>query len=617
MQITEGLFSRMVLQRTRTDKTRAAFAGTCQAPGTVQARVRTNGRTLRGWNFKKVGQAKGRRLQGRIDGLPVGGPYDIDLRIVDKGQAVDELSVSDVLVGDVWILAGQSNMQGLGWLVDKCKPIDQVRAFYMYDEWDVAVDPLHTTWCAVDPVHGGNPDAPRVQPNRFKGVGPGVAFGQDLHKRTGVPQGLIACAHGGTNMDQWDPRSKKAKGQSLYGAMYRRFKKNGGAVAGVFWYQGCADSQPDKAPCYTQKMKKLVRAMRRDFKDPRLPIVTVQISRTTRLGDPQWWTSIREQQRCLPKHINNLAVVPAVDLPLTDTVHLSGQAQNILGKRCAEAMQVLREGRKAGLPSIDVRDITVKPNPISKMADIIVRFKNVAGSLKAPGLPTGFDLETITAGDRFYRVDLDGDKAILHMQCGLDMADGRLYYGRDYDPYCNITDEAGRSIPAFGPLPVRPTQLRAITPFINSLRISDIFPGADIRKLACPDSLKLHPHRFSGLFCDRHLELADAGQALVYYAFDFHCSQPMKLNLLLGYDGPAKAWCDGRQIFCDPKGTNPATPDDAAITFAAKEGTHQILVALGSRGAAWGVYLRLERRDVSKAALRRNPHEIIMPVIEG
>jgi hypothetical protein len=40
-----------------------------------------------------------------------------------------------------------------------------------------------------------------------------------------------------------------------------------------------------------------------------------------------------------------------------------------------------------------------------------------------------------------------------------------------------------------------------------------------------------------------------------------------------------------------------------------------MVVALGSHGAAWGVFLRLERTDVSKAVLRKNPQSVVMPEV--
>lgn len=564
-----------------------------------------------------MGLAKGGKLAGHIRGLPVGGPYDIDVRIGTDGECV---AVRDVLVGDLWVLAGQSNMEGIGWLKDKRRPVPMVRAFYMTDEWDVAVDPLHTLWCAVDPVHGGNPKAPRVQPARWTGVGPGVAFGQELHRRTGVPQGLIACGHGGTSMSQWDPGLKKLGGQSLYGAMCRRVAKNGECVAGVLWYQGCSDASPEAAPCYSQRMDGLVRSMRRDLADARLPIVAVQISRYSRRGaGAEWWDSIREQQRRLGERIDRLAVVPAIDLPMDDLIHISGTGQNELGRRCAEAMLVLREGRKAGMPPIEVRDVTVRPNPTTGAADVVVRFRNVTGSLRSPGRPTGFSAECHATPLSPFRVDLEGDRAVLRMSCQVSEADGAVYYGQGLDPYCNIVDEANRSIPAFGPLPMRASKPRAVTPYINHLRVSEVLPGVSIRKLGCPDTaaLKLKPRRFEGGFCDRHRELEKAGEALVYYAAEFRCARPMKLKALLGYDGPVKVWVDGKAVFCDPAGTNPARPEDAVIPFPVKEGTHEILVALGSHGAAWGIFLRLERADVSTSQLRKNPQGMQMPEILG
>ena len=61
-----------------------------------------------------------------------------------------------------------------------------------------------------------------------KGAGPGVSFANEMFRLTGVPQGLICCAHGGTTMAQWDPKLKKDGDNSLYGAMLNRVKRNGG-----------------------------------------------------------------------------------------------------------------------------------------------------------------------------------------------------------------------------------------------------------------------------------------------------------------------------------------------------------------------------------------------------
>jgi len=67
--------------------------------------------------------------------------------------------------------------------------------------------------------------------------------------------------------------------------MLRRVRKLGQALARVIWYQGCSDAMPDAAPFYTQRMVKLVRAIRRDFGNRRLPLVLPMSSSQRRQED--------------------------------------------------------------------------------------------------------------------------------------------------------------------------------------------------------------------------------------------------------------------------------------------------------------------------------------------
>jgi sialate O-acetylesterase len=185
-----------------------------------------------------VGKAARGRFVGRLTGLPAGGPYEVELRIVGRdGQAAAQAKVSDVLVGDVWLAAGQSNMQGIGQSDNRLPDDPLVRAFYMNDRWATAREPLHNMWEAIDAVHrdisGGMLPA-KAAPGTM--ISPGVSFAQEMRRRTGVPQGVVACAHGGTTMSQWDPSLAKLGPRSLYGAMMRRLAKNGDTVAGMIWY---------------------------------------------------------------------------------------------------------------------------------------------------------------------------------------------------------------------------------------------------------------------------------------------------------------------------------------------------------------------------------------------
>ncbi len=462
MEIQTGLFDHMVLQRCAGARARHEVQGTTGAKGTVRAVVRRRG-AAPGTAFEGcVGKAAAGVFTARLPPLPAGGPYSIALTVVDPGgRVLDRCRVRDVLVGDVWVAAGQSNMQGCGHLNRPLKPVHAVRAFTMDDRWGVARDPIHNLWSAVDPVHAilcGGANPPRPPANW--GTGPAVAFAHALELVSRIPQGILACAHGGTSMAQWDPGLAAREGnRCLYGALLRRLRKNGGRIAGMIWYQGCSDATPEAAPLYTERMRALVAALRRDTGNPRLPIVMVQIARVTDwpAGDGvRAWNSIQEQQRRLPEQIPHLAVVPAVDLPLDDAIHLSEDAQVRLGHRLAYAMRVLVEGRRAGRPPIAVESARIAPDAFGR-AMVVVRFANVVGRLSSQGCrPAGFSLEGAPPG-ALFDVVLDGPCARLRTGVPAAQAAGwQVWYGRGVDPYCNVTDAADRSLPVFGPLSVEP-----------------------------------------------------------------------------------------------------------------------------------------------------------------
>jgi len=90
-----------------------------------------------------------------------------------------------------------------------------------------------------------------------------------------------------------------------------------------------------------------------------------------------------------------------------------------------------------------------------------------------------------------------------------------------------------------------------------------------------------------------------------YFHAQIDLSEPMRLDLLMGYDGPFRLWLDGKPFFADIEGTNPAVSDQSRKSVSLRAGRHDITVAMDlNEGRAWGFFLRFERKDVSLAQIK-------------
>ncbi len=586
MKITHGLLDGQVLQRDRHGFGRARITGQTAATGAVEARI--------GKRWQPIGRAANGTFHATLTGLKTGGPYRVEFRIGDE-----RLIVRDVFVGDVWILAGQSNMEGVGNLCDAPKPHPLVRCFSMADEWRQAEEPLHYRPEAVDAVHAG-PNPPNRQALErgrkalLKGVSPGLAFGLEMRRRTGVPQGLLACAHGGTSMAQWSPALRDQGGESLYGAMYRRYVKLGQPVAGMLWYQGESDANAEAAPKYTERMVALVAAVRRDLGLPQLPWYLVQIGRHASTEDPRWWNHIQEQQRMLPARIRNLAVAPAVDLELDDGIHLSGRAQQILGRRLA---------RLTTRPGIALERIEIVPTPnlppAQQARSLRLTYRHVTGGLISPGLPTGFVIVSQHGQDTLglFKTTLHGNQVLLHTGMVLAQLERMsISYGHGRMPCCNITDCAGMGLPVMQAVPVPHDKTRA--PDCDHwqtalLRGVKTLAEASWARVSRATTWRTAPPRepFGVL-----PKPADDKRVGVYVLrTTVTATERLEAMLQLGANAPFKLWCNGRLVLTDPAARVPIDPEKYKIRLPLRRGTNELRLAFTppSAGRHLGICARI------------------------
>ena len=410
----------------------------------AQARVMQGERTVIPW----------RAADGAVHNVPAGGPYTIEVDTAARKR----FRFTGILVGDLWVLAGQSNMDGCGKLLDLEPASRMVHAFYCTERWAVAKDPLCVLVDSIDPVHWPceEKDLPRAREEDHKfreyGGGPGVTFGKALYKATGVPIGLVVCSHGGTAIEQWDPALKHLGPKSLYGSMLRRVQACAGKVTGILWYQGESNACPETSNEYKARMKAFIEAMRRDFHAPRLPVIQTQLSRffVDELVFPaEHWNRIQQAQIDLESEMDNVATVAAIDAHLSDAVHIDTPSARRLGARMAEVALVMAYGRKGHHP---LRPDAVRFTDLQR-TELRITYKNVRGRLSPSSDVKGFWVED-AHGKRVAIVSAEtrGLSVVLKLEAAVD-APAKLWYGRGCNPITNLHDNLFAA-PVFGPMTV-------------------------------------------------------------------------------------------------------------------------------------------------------------------
>jgi len=468
LKINLGPVAGSVIQRDPEGRADIKIAGTAprsSANKFVEARILNDkGEPVVNLDWKALERVKNNAWSGTLKGVPQGGPYSVEVRVAGT-TSID--AIKEFFIGDLWVLAGQSNMEGVGDLVDLEQPDPRIRSFDQSDRWVVATEPLHQLVNAADRVHWrkdkeGNAkklegqDLEQYVSNRRKGAGLGLPFAKAMLQRTGVPIGLLPCAHGGTSMDQWSPALKDKQGDSLYGATYRRFLAAGGRVRGVLWYQGESDANPKVIAAFPEKFEKLIASFRQDFLQPDLPFYYVQIGRHVNNTNQAEWNAVQEAQRKLESRVPKVGMVPAVDLSLDDGIHISTQDHKRLALRIANLVTHDMH------PEIEkFRPYKRGPRPVNaKLEGNVVRvlFAEVNGKLVTTGRLGGFTVHG-PDGAQFpaiFRAQIDprdGNSVVLNISGKLP--DGAtIQYAAGRDPYANLNDELDMGAPAFGPIAI-------------------------------------------------------------------------------------------------------------------------------------------------------------------
>lgn len=364
---------------------------------------------------------------------------------------------------EVWILAGQSNMEGVGELTLALPPSTEVWSFTSAGHWEPAADPLHRFWESFTPIHrnlarAGLPPERRqlgdaelaqlVARERRYGAGLGLAFGQALAAARGRPIGLLPCAHGATTLEQWSWRRRDQGGASLYGAMCERLRRAGGRLAGLLWYQGESEGWNEVAAAsYGTDFATWIDHLRADLDRPQLPVIAVQIGRTT-LDSPRAsaWNAVQLAQYELPLRVAATAVTSAIDLPLVDCIHINARGLQRLGRRLARLALAL-EANPALPPGPRLCGASFGTEPPDRGLTRL-EFSDVAGTWQPADNMTGFEVLD-PAGlahplNHFINAWPDpADGTAILVRTNLPLQPGEtIAYGYGLRPCCNVVDAA-------------------------------------------------------------------------------------------------------------------------------------------------------------------------------
>jgi sialate O-acetylesterase len=431
---------------------------------------------MSGMNAAAVADASG-RWQTQIGPFASGGPFTL----VITGPRT--ITLRDVLVGEVWVCSGQSNMamsmlktpENSDGGVDDA-PAEVAAANYPNIRLFIANAPITTgtdAWTPCSPATVG----------RFSAAG--YYFARDLHRRLHIPFGMIMSAIGGSAAEQWTPPAAvtpaltqaeieayrrqfaltladysrsltewriqadkaKAAGTAVppepgrpngpdtpwYGNLYQQQIEPllPYGIRGVIWYQG--ESNTRRAYSFPILMEALIGGWRHAWNQGDFPFIQVQLA--AHISDE--WDQLREAQEREARHIPQCALA---------TVHdIGGGALHPRNKLSAGLRLSLCAQRLVyGMPEVDCSG--PRPEHISYgPSSATVSFTNTAGGLIRQGEHLeGFSL---AGADHVFHdalARIAGNQVI--MQCAAVPVPIAVRYGWHT---WNSTLYGGKGLPAF------------------------------------------------------------------------------------------------------------------------------------------------------------------------
>lgn len=274
--------------------------------------------------YEKEIRSDGDRWCIKLPKMPYGGPYALEFSSEEETKVVE-----GIYIGEVILFAGQSNINF------SLKASNTPREYYADD-----FPALHYIKVTGDTSFDRWVTATEETAEPFSALG--YIAGKECAKRAGVAIGIICCTLGASVIESWMPEGaldaigihlrdkEKFHDHKTYGQwnsdgfLYNQRLSHvfPYTLSGVVWYQGESDASPAEGALYCRELSELIRIWRRDFQDPALPFVVVQLADTAeRIALDEGWRLVQEAQMEISRCVPEVYTVISRDISETDDIH--------------------------------------------------------------------------------------------------------------------------------------------------------------------------------------------------------------------------------------------------------------------------------------------------------
>ncbi|MCX6874785.1 MAG: sialate O-acetylesterase [Verrucomicrobia bacterium] len=303
---------------------------------------------VRVWGWADAGEAVSVALAGKAAATKADdkGQWALELPAIKSGENLElavvtgnsDLTLKNVVIGDIWICSGQSNMEmALGGCLGAAEDIK-------------AADLPKIRRIKFNHVKSGQPepDAPTAGPWQVCSpqtaggfTAAGFYFAREIQQQTGVPIGIVDTNWGGTRIEPWVAPTggtlPAARGEtgSMYHAMIHPLVRF--PIKGALWYQG--ESNGTEGDSYFDKMQALIGGWRKQWGQGDFPFYFVQLANFQAPSvDPaggNGWAKLREAQtKSLTLPNTGMAVI--IDtVPLAQSGNIHPKNKYDVGTRLA------------------------------------------------------------------------------------------------------------------------------------------------------------------------------------------------------------------------------------------------------------------------------------------